>query len=67
MWLEVVHLLKWKGPLFVSIAESTGVMPLYTAISQEGTISTETKAKIAQEITRARGTDSRAIVWSVTW
>jgi phenylpyruvate tautomerase PptA (4-oxalocrotonate tautomerase family) len=27
-------------------------MPLYTAISQEGTISTETTAKIAEEITR---------------
>ena len=27
-------------------------MPLYTAISQKGTISTETKAKIAEEITR---------------
>lgn len=27
-------------------------MPLYTAIAQEGTISSETKAKIAEEITR---------------
>lgn len=27
-------------------------MPLYTAITQEGTVSTETKAKIAEEITR---------------
>ena len=27
-------------------------MPLYTAITQEGTVSVETKAKIAEEITR---------------
>ena len=27
-------------------------MPLYTAITQEGTVSSETKAKIAEEITR---------------
>ena len=27
-------------------------MPLYTAITQEGSVSDETKAKIAQEITR---------------
>ena len=27
-------------------------MPLYTAITQDGTVSTETKAKIAEEITR---------------
>jgi phenylpyruvate tautomerase PptA (4-oxalocrotonate tautomerase family) len=27
-------------------------MPLYTAITQEGTVSIETKAKIAEEITR---------------
>ena len=27
-------------------------MPLYTAIAQEGTVSAETKAKIAEEITR---------------
>jgi phenylpyruvate tautomerase PptA (4-oxalocrotonate tautomerase family) len=27
-------------------------MPLYTAITQEGTVSDETKAKIAEEITR---------------
>jgi phenylpyruvate tautomerase PptA (4-oxalocrotonate tautomerase family) len=27
-------------------------MPLYTAITQEGTVSGETKAKIAEEITR---------------
>jgi len=27
-------------------------MPFYTAILEEGTVSTETKAKIAEEITR---------------
>jgi phenylpyruvate tautomerase PptA (4-oxalocrotonate tautomerase family) len=27
-------------------------MPLYTAITQEGTVSSETKAKLAEEITR---------------
>jgi phenylpyruvate tautomerase PptA (4-oxalocrotonate tautomerase family) len=31
-------------------------MPLYTAIIQEGTISTETKAKIAEEFTRIHTT-----------
>jgi phenylpyruvate tautomerase PptA (4-oxalocrotonate tautomerase family) len=31
-------------------------MPLYTAISQEGTLSVETKAKIAEEITRIHTT-----------
>jgi phenylpyruvate tautomerase PptA (4-oxalocrotonate tautomerase family) len=31
-------------------------MPLYTAIIQEGTISTETKAKIAEEIIRIHTT-----------
>jgi hypothetical protein len=43
---------------FVSISESTGVIqtPLYTAIIQEGTISTEAKAKIAEEITRIHTT-----------
>jgi hypothetical protein len=43
---------------FVSISESIGVIqtPLYTAIIQEGTISTETKAKIAEEITRIHTT-----------
>ena len=31
-------------------------MPLYTAITQEGTVSAETKAKIAEEITRIHTT-----------
>jgi phenylpyruvate tautomerase PptA (4-oxalocrotonate tautomerase family) len=31
-------------------------MPLYTAITQEGTVSVETKAKIAVEITRIHTT-----------
>jgi len=31
-------------------------MPLYTAITQEGTISAETKARIAEEITRIHAT-----------
>jgi phenylpyruvate tautomerase PptA (4-oxalocrotonate tautomerase family) len=31
-------------------------MPLYTAITQEGSVSDETKAKIAAEITRIHGT-----------
>ena len=31
-------------------------MPLYTAIAQEGTVSAETKAKIAEEITRIHTT-----------
>jgi phenylpyruvate tautomerase PptA (4-oxalocrotonate tautomerase family) len=31
-------------------------MPQYTAITQEGTVSTETKAKIAEEITRIHTT-----------
>jgi len=31
-------------------------MPLYTAVIQDGTISTETKAKIAEEITRIHTT-----------
>ena len=31
-------------------------MPLYTAITQEGSVSDETKAKIAEEITRLHGT-----------
>ena len=31
-------------------------MPLYTAITEEGTVSVETKAKIAQEITRIHTT-----------
>jgi phenylpyruvate tautomerase PptA (4-oxalocrotonate tautomerase family) len=31
-------------------------MPLYTAITQEGTVSSETKAKIAEEITRIHTT-----------
>ena len=31
-------------------------MPLYTAITQEGTVSDETKAKIAAEITRIHAT-----------
>jgi phenylpyruvate tautomerase PptA (4-oxalocrotonate tautomerase family) len=31
-------------------------MPLYTAITQEGTVSDETKAKIAEEITRIHTT-----------
>jgi len=31
-------------------------MPLYTAITQEGTVSVETKAKLAEEITRIHTT-----------
>src|SRR5438552_15917081 len=31
-------------------------MPLYTAITQEGSVSDETKAKIAEEITRIHAT-----------
>jgi phenylpyruvate tautomerase PptA (4-oxalocrotonate tautomerase family) len=31
-------------------------MPLYTAITQEGTVSAETKAKIAEEVTRIHTT-----------
>jgi phenylpyruvate tautomerase PptA (4-oxalocrotonate tautomerase family) len=31
-------------------------MPLYTAITQEGTVSSEAKAEIAQEITRIHAT-----------
>jgi phenylpyruvate tautomerase PptA (4-oxalocrotonate tautomerase family) len=37
-------------------------MPLYTAIGQEGTISTATKAKLAEEITRRTWSVSRAII-----
>ena len=37
-------------------------MPLYTAIGQEGTISTGTKAKLVEEITRRTWSVSRAII-----
>ena len=41
-------------PTFILVADPIGViqMPLYTAITQEGTVSVEIKAKIAEEITR---------------
>jgi hypothetical protein len=37
-------------------------MPLYTAIGQEGTISTGTKEKLAEEIARRTWSVSRAII-----
>jgi phenylpyruvate tautomerase PptA (4-oxalocrotonate tautomerase family) len=42
--------------LFMSKATAQEVtrMPLYTAITQEGAVSSETKTKIAEEITRIR-------------
>jgi phenylpyruvate tautomerase PptA (4-oxalocrotonate tautomerase family) len=45
---------KIGGSLFDSHGRQIGViqMPFYTAITQEGTVSVETKAKIAEEITR---------------
>jgi phenylpyruvate tautomerase PptA (4-oxalocrotonate tautomerase family) len=38
--------------LLMSMLTEVTRMPLYTAITQEGTVSGETKAKIAEEITR---------------
>jgi phenylpyruvate tautomerase PptA (4-oxalocrotonate tautomerase family) len=59
MWCEVVVLRDWGGePSFISTADLIGVvqMPLYTAFTQEGTVSIVTKARIAEEITRIHTT-----------
>jgi phenylpyruvate tautomerase PptA (4-oxalocrotonate tautomerase family) len=47
-----------RVPLSCPSVEPIGViqMPLYTAITEEGTVSVETKAKIAEEITRIHTT-----------
>ena len=58
MWFEVVVLRDWGEASFISTADPIGVVqtPLYTAITQEGTVSIETKARIAEEITRIHTT-----------